>query len=133
MSAPTDDQLIVNADLAPQSRRPEPLGAPVYLTLKGHGQPSYRTEAWRLTDGTVVIVVSHGGGPDFPNVHPELRDKILDHWRPIAGSNNGIDIIDDWNTHRHGSAPFSRFTTDSGLHAADLDALDNRGVVLPRN
>lgn len=80
----------------------------------------------------MVIVVSSSEGPDFPNLHPELRGRTQARWRPIASSNNRIDIIDGWSTHRHGSSPSSRFTTDSGVHSADLDWLDNRGIVLPR-
>ncbi len=121
------DAMTVDANDAPQGRRPVFLGAD-YVSTPHNGR--YYTEAWSLTDGELVVIVRENGGTSLMNASERIAEAIDKRWYT---SGIPIRIIEDWGTDR--TALGHRFVESSregGHWALDFDEWDSRGLVLPR-
>ena len=120
-----DSEFVVRRDLAPRGLAPMSLGAPEYLTI-GPREYRYLAEAWKLTDGGIVVVVRASGGPSLTNETERISEAVAERWGADA------TIIEDWAPEGHGPEG-QRFRQSSGVGInSDVDAdLAARGLILP--
>ncbi len=125
-----DEKLILRADLSPLGRAPHLLGEPDYITLDKPERPRFRTEAWRLTNGDVVVIVTEGGGLSLANAVPNIAHVIEQRWNP-SGTAASFTIIEDWGTDRFMGDRFRIMSGDGQSVEFDRFHWAPLGVVLP--
>ena len=120
-----DSEFVVQPDLAPRGLAPVSLGAPEYLEVGPRGY-RYLAEAWKLTDGGIVVVVRGSGGPSLTNEAKRIAEAVANRWGA------GATIIEDWAPEGHGPEG-ERFRQSSGDGInSDIDAdLAARELILP--
>ncbi len=129
MTNPTDLTTILEADRAPRGRAPHLVGIDYVTTTYGSHEQRYRTEAWRLTDGDMFVIVSDNGGTSLMNASEKIADAVDQRWYQ-AGS--PIRIIEDWTPPTMMGHRFVESSRTGGQLLIDFDELDARGFPLPR-
>lgn len=119
---------IVNPHRAPLGREPDFVGV-VRLRPEPLGQ-HYRAEAWRLSDGQLVVIVSDNGGTSLL-IASELIAKAVDQQWP--GDKGCAVIIEDWSEDRKflDEHRFMQSSRNGGHWVVDLDKWAERGLCLP--
>ncbi len=120
---------IVDPDKAPLGRRPQLLGVE-YLSLTYVHEQRYRCEAWHLTDGAAVVIVTDNGGTSLMNASEKVSVMVRARW-PLAD----LTIIEDWIEPFLTGEPLTRFriSNERGSNrVVEYDAWEARGIVLPR-
>lgn len=119
---------IVDPSKAPHGRRPQLLGVE-YLRLAYVHEQYYRCEAWHLTDGGVVVIVTDNGGTSLMNASEKVSEMVRDRW-----PNPLLTIVEDWVEPFHAHDPESRFVISNekgGNLPLDRAEWAARGLVLP--
>lgn len=88
---------IVDPSQAPTGREPLLLGVEFITPKDLHGKQRYRTEAWRLTNGELVVIVTDNGGTSLMNASEKIAAAIKKHW---AERGEPVTIVEDWTAER---------------------------------
>lgn len=125
---------IVNPSLAPIGLEPKFLGIE-FIEPTYHGNERYRTEAWQLNNGSVVVIVSDNHGMSLMNASVSIATAIHERWDSIARGQS-LTIIEDWTADPEfqydGDTRFVISAEDGGNRPLDFDMWDKSGIVLPR-
>lgn len=84
---------IANPSQAPTGREPLLLGVEFITPKNMHGEQRYRTEAWRLNNGELVVIVSDNGGTSLMNASETIAAAIKEQW---AVRGEPVTIVEDW-------------------------------------
>lgn len=124
---------IADPTKAPLGKEPRLLGVDyIEPTRQAFPNQRYRTEAWRLNNGDLVVIVSDNGGTSLMNASEGIAEAIEQRWYESPGT--PPVIVEDWSEDK----PFGdgrRFvisTKNGGNRVFDFDEWDAAGLVLPR-
>ncbi|MFS0912340.1 hypothetical protein AB3M89_11140 [Microbacterium sp. 179-I 3D2 NHS] len=122
---------IVDPERGALGRRPRLLGVEFLAPALGgeFGRQRYRTEAWQLTNGDTVVIVSDNAGTSLMNISEHIAAAIDARW---AGSGRRPIIIEDWDPPTATGRRFVVSNREGGHVPVDFDELDRAGIVLPR-
>ncbi|WP_144794223.1 hypothetical protein [Microbacterium paludicola] len=123
---------IVDANRAALGRTPTLLGVEFLHPAVGgpFGDQSYRTEAWQLTNGDRVVIVSDNGGTSLMNISEHIATAIDTRW---AKPGRPLMIIEEWNPPTVMGHRFVVSNRNGGHIRVDFDELDSVGIILPRD
>lgn len=119
---------LLKPKLAPLGRTPEAVGAPRYITLERPEGPRYYTEAWKLTDGSVVVVVAHNSGRSMDHHQGEIQDQVHSAWK-LPATVLETTIILDWGDALFMGSRFRILVRDGLSGTFDKASWRSRGVV----
>lgn len=124
---------IVDPTKAPLGKEPRLLGVDhIEPDLQMFPNQRYRTEAWRLSNGELVVIVSDNGGTSLMNASEAIAAAVDARWYESPGT--PAIIVEDWSEQK----PFSdnqRFvisTQNGGNRTFDFNEWDSLGLALPR-
>lgn len=124
------EETIIDPRQAPLGREPMLLGID-WLTHERYPGQRWRSEAWQLTNGETVVIVSDNGGTSLMNASEGIAEAVDARWRQPGGV---PVIIEDWTAEQ----PFlegERFRVSArngGSWEVDFNEWDDQGLVLPR-
>ncbi|MFS0895019.1 hypothetical protein [Microbacterium sp. 179-I 3D3 NHS] len=129
--AASEPVTIVDPERGALGRRPRLLGVEFLApALSGEfGRQRYRTEAWQLTNGDTVVIVSDNAGTSLMNISEHIAAAIDARW---AGSGRRPIIIEDWDPPTATGRRFVVSNREGGHVPVDFDELDRAGIVLSR-
>ena len=122
-------QTLIDPSSAPRGKTPALLGIE-YLEPKGlatSGQ-GYLTEAWQLTNGSKVVIVTDNGGTSLMNASEKIAAMIDERW----GGPYNLTIIEEWDPPASGGKRFVESARNGGHWQVDRDSLAKKGIVLPQ-
>lgn len=125
-----DSTTIAKADAAPLGREPLLLGIDHVMPEVIFANQRYRTEAWRLTDGTLAVIVTDNNGTSLMNGSEHIAAAIDARWHTVPGQ--PPTIIEDWGPGGLFGARFVISDRKGGYTAFSFDEWDSRGLALPR-
>lgn len=102
-----------------------------YVTLDVPEKWRYRTEAWRLTNGEIVVVVTEGGALSLANANPKIWDVIERRWDP-HGTAVSFVVIEDWGEAGYEGQRFRVMNRDGISDEFDFAHWSERGIVAPK-
>ncbi|WP_170307668.1 hypothetical protein [Janibacter terrae] len=121
---------IADPSAAPLGREPRFLGTDhievSYLGPNDH--QLYRTEAWHLTDGQRVVVVSSNGGTSLVNAAELIAEAVERRW---GGVGKPLVIVEDWHPGTAFGARFAIAAGAGGHEPFDHEEWEQRGLALP--
>lgn len=132
-STPGDDReppTLVDPSRATLGRKPTLLGVDFLQPNAGgpFSEQRYRTEAWQLTNGDRVVIVSDNGGTSLMNNSENIADAIDARWSP--GGRKPI-IIEEWDPPTVMGHRFVVSNRAGGHLPVDFEGLARSGIVLP--